>query len=92
MLNGCVRCFELDDYFPCGQEDDKGSFLLAQMSEDNVIGPAILEMALMKLHGKGYLSLETSPSIEMHHFLGWIPEQVWFKDVTNKDNLWNRMK
>lgn len=89
MLSGCVRCFDLESLFPC---DDDNKMMLASMGEDNEIGPALLEMALMRVYGTSYMELNTTPSIEMHHFLGWIPEIVWFKDVTNKDNLWNRMK
>lgn len=46
----------------------------------------------MKLYGPSYYLMNTNPSIEMHHFVGWIPETVQFVDVNNKDNLWSRMK
>lgn len=52
----------------------------------------ILEKAIIKLYGKAYDDINTNPSIEMHHFIGWIPETVKFTDVNNKDNLWSRMK
>ncbi len=46
----------------------------------------------MKLYGEAYNRIETNSSIEMAHLTGWIPETVKFGDVSNKENLWTRMK
>lgn len=53
---------------------------------------SLFEKSLMKLYGGAYDIVENNASIEMHHFIGWIPETVRFADVSNKENLWARMK
>lgn len=87
VLNGCLRLVEIDDYLPVGAK----SHMLGRTKESE-FGVALLEKAIMKVYGKSYASFKTSPSIEMHHFTGWIPETVKFGDVSNKVNLWTRMK
>ena len=52
----------------------------------------MIEKAISKFYGKYYFESSTNPAIEMHHITGWIPETVKFADVSNKANLWNRMK
>jgi hypothetical protein len=58
----------------------------------NEFAPSILEKSLIKLYSGEYDKVDTNASIEMHHFIGWIPETVKFQDVNNKENLWTRMK
>jgi hypothetical protein len=65
---------------------------MAHSKIKNEFAPALLEKSLMKMYGSEYDKVETNASIEMHHFIGWIPETVRFSDVNNKDNLWSRMK
>lgn len=86
-FNGAQRLIKIDDYLPI---DDKLAPILT--SCHNQFAPQLLEKAIIKLYGNCYESIDTNPSIEMHHFIGWIPETVKFTDVNNKDNLWSRMK
>lgn len=88
-FNGAQRLVKIDDLLPVADEADQKPFLC---SCDHQFAPQLLEKALIKIYGQPYLYMETNPSIEMHHFIGWIPETVKFSDVNNKDNLWSRMR
>jgi hypothetical protein len=44
----------------------------------NEFAPSILEKSLIKLYSGEYDKVDTNASIEMHHFIGWIPETVKF--------------
>lgn len=86
-FNGAQRLILLDDKIPLGKE--KRPILTSHRTD---FATQILEKAIIKLYGRCYNTINTNPSIEMHHFIGWIPETVKFSDVNNKDNLWSRMK
>ena len=86
-FNGAQRLIRIDDALPITEEGDP---ILCSWKHE--IASQILEKALIKLYASAYMNIETNPSIEMHHFIGWIPETVKFSDVNNKDNLWSRMK
>lgn len=86
-FNGAQRLIKIDDSIPMTNENKS---VLCQW--ENHFAPQLLEKSLMKLYGNSYAYMDTNPSIEMHHFIGWIPETVKFTDVNNKDNLWVRMK
>lgn len=86
-FNGAQRLVKIDDYLPV---DDKSQSLLITHQKD--FATQLLEKAMIKLYGSCYETINTNPSLEMHHFIGWIPETVKFTDVNNKDNLWARMR
>jgi hypothetical protein len=88
MFNGCERLIELDDSILVKRG---GNQMTHSLIKDE-FAPSLLEKCIYTLYGPQYIGLETNPSIEMHHFIGWIPETVKFSDVNNKDNLWARMK
>jgi hypothetical protein len=72
-FNGAQRLIQIDDLLPIG--DDEESVLC---SSGNMFAPQLLEKAILKLYGPAYCLIDTNPSIEMHHFIGWIPETVKF--------------
>lgn len=45
----------------------------------------------MKLYAGCNKKVDNNPSINMHFLTNWIPETVFFDDVSNKENLWTRL-
>jgi hypothetical protein len=86
-FNGAQRLVEVDDYLPV---DSFGKPIL--WTHQSEFAPQLLEKAIVRLYGCCCEKINLNPSIEMHHFIGWIPETVKFSDVSNKENLWTRMK
>jgi hypothetical protein len=86
-FNGAQRLVLVEDKMPFTK--DRQPILTYHGLE---FATQILEKAIIKLYGRCYNTINTNPSIEMHHFIGWIPETVKFSDVNNKENLWSRMK
>jgi len=86
-FNGAQRLVMVNDKLPF---KDEKQHVFTSHKDDLVT--QFLEKATMKVYGNWYNSINTNPSIEMHHFIGWIPETVKFGDVSNKENLWSRMK
>jgi transcription initiation factor IIE alpha subunit len=50
---------------------------------------ALLEKAYLKLYGDQYFP--HNPSIDIHYLTNWIPETVYFDDLSNKESLWTRL-
>ncbi|CAI2373810.1 unnamed protein product [Moneuplotes crassus] len=86
-FNGTQRLVLINDKLPYNSDSEE---IFTTHTDQFVI--QLLEKATAKIYGKRYSSISSNPSIEMHHFIGWIPEIVKFTDVNNKDNLWSRMK
>ncbi len=49
----------------------------------------VLSKALKKLYGS--CEIETSPCYEVYHLSGWCPECLLMEEISNKDNLWDRL-
>jgi len=52
---------------------------------------ALLEKAYLKLYGQYLRGISLNPSIDIHYLTNWIPETVFFDDLSNKESLWTRL-
>ena len=51
----------------------------------------LIEKGIMKMYGSTLEPMNTNPSFEVFHLIGWIPEVVVINDIANKENLWTRL-
>ena len=86
-FNGTQRIVLIDEKLPFNSKSEP---IFTQHNGELIT--QFLEKATVKIYGSSYNTIFSNPSIEMHHFIGWIPETVRFNDVNNKENLWSRMK
>jgi hypothetical protein len=87
-INGDQRIVDLDDKLPfntkskhqamCYYERDASEFSLA-----------LIEKAYLKFYGEHFSP--QNPSIDIHYLTNWIPETVYFDDLSNKESLWTRL-
>lgn len=60
--------------------------------DNNEFSLALIEKAYLKLYGDNLGETNNvCPSIDMHYLTGWIPETVYFEDLSNKESLWSRL-
>jgi len=72
-FNGAQRLVLINDKLPY-ISDSEALFT----THTNQLVTQLLEKATAKIYGSNYTSISSNPSIEMHHFIGWIPETVKF--------------
>ena len=58
----------------------------------NELWPALLEKAILKLYNSATLQLSTNPSFEIFHLSGWIPEIIKFSEISDKSQLFIKIK
>jgi len=87
FYNGVARKVIVDDLLPC---DKKGRLMCTYSTNPCEFWPSIIEKAYMKLMG-GYNFPGSNSSIDLYTLTGWIPEQVFLDDKTDKKSLWKRM-
>lgn len=59
--------------------------------DTNEFAVTLIEKAYMKLYGCELKQLPLNPSIDIHYMTNWIPETVYFDDLSNKESLWARL-
>jgi len=89
-VNGSERLILLDDLLEVVDETTN-ELCNSTTSNKNEFWVPLIEKALMRLYGKALESIKTSPSFEIFHLIGWIPEIVMLADIANKENLWSRL-
>ena len=51
----------------------------------------LIEKALLKIEWISLQLNRSSVSILNYRICGWVPEEIAFKEIPNKDNLWARL-
>mmetsp|Transcript_26313 Transcript_26313/g.25494 ORF Transcript_26313/g.25494 Transcript_26313/m.25494 type:complete len:91 (+) Transcript_26313:1758-2030(+) len=64
----------------CYYEKDRSEFSLS-----------LLEKAFVKVYGANDSLNNYNPSVNIHFLTNWIPETVYFNDVSSQENLWVRL-
>ncbi len=90
FVNGAQRLITVDDYLLWNAKSRRLGCCTYERDE-NEFALAMIEKAYMQLYQRAFFTLEPNASIDMHLFTSWIPETVHFDDVSNKENLWNRL-
>lgn len=86
-FNGCKRLVEIGPELPI-MKDGKSLFIKSRTNED-LLWPALLEKAYLKMKGHGYDSHGSNASIDSYFISGWIPQFITASQVTSMNQLWD---
>lgn len=76
-LNGCLRAIIIDDLLP--QSRDRKPLHVVSQTTPNLIYPALIEKAFLKVMG-GYDFPGSNSSTDLHILTGWIPEVIHLQE------------
>ncbi|KAI9809684.1 MAG: hypothetical protein M1825_000116 [Sarcosagium campestre] len=85
-FNGCYRKVVVDDFLPVSRTSR--SLYVVDRSSPNLLWPALLEKAYLKVRG-GYDFPGSNSGTDIWAMSGWIPEQI--SDDTLPSQIWRRV-
>ena len=88
QINGDQRIVELDDKLPFNPKSKRQAMCYYERDASE-FSLALIEKAYLKLYGENFTP--QNPSIDIHYLTNWIPETVYFDDLSNKESLWTRL-
>ncbi|KAI6007673.1 hypothetical protein F5J12DRAFT_85857 [Pisolithus orientalis] len=88
LINGAHRRITIDDALPF---DSNGNPIGISTGAKNILWPALIEKAYMKLMG-GYDFPGSNSAIDLHALSGWIPEFIDLHSTSfEKERTWTRL-
>lgn len=89
-LNGCWRIVTIDNQLPL--LDEQRNIIIRSYTNHQVLWPALIEKAYLKVMGQGYEFGGSNMSNDTYMLTGWLPETLKINNhtlPTNFDQLWS---
>lgn len=94
-FNGCWRIVSIDNQLPYLVDDESRSIIIKSYSNQNLLWPALIEKAYLKVMGQGYEFGGSNMSNDTYMLTGWLPENIRINNhslPSNFDHLWKLKK